>query len=318
MKSNETSVAPRFGIATLMSGRGPKPFLAPENEGGNGGDEAAAAAAAAAQKLADEKAASDAAAAKAVADKAAADKAEAERLEAEKNMTDAEREKQKLLREVMDKKSKLKDAEEAAAAARAEADKFKGLDLDKIKSLLEAEKERETKELEAKGEFDRLKARIAEEREAEKKAWAEEKAALEGRVTTLLGSIDNLTIGSDFGNSAFIRDDLILSPTKTRVLYGSHFEVKDGKRVAYDKPAGSANRTPLVDAAGEPLAFDAALRKIVEADPDKDAILKSKVVPGASSKNNNGTRSSQEIADKKEGGLYGASRILAGLNSEKK
>jgi len=300
-----------MGIATLMSGIGPKPFLAPPDETGHEDPAAKAAAEAAAAKAAEEKAA---------ADKAAAEKAEAERKaqeEAEKNMSEAEKEKQKLLREVMEKKGKLKETEEQLAAARAEADKFKGIDLDKVKALIEAEKQREEKDLEAKGEFDRLKQRIAEEREAERKTWAEEKKALEGQIKRLAGDVDNLTIGNDFATSTFIKDDLVLTPTKARVLYGSYFEVKDGKRIPYDKPAGAANRTPLVDASGEPLSFDAALRKIVDADPDKDTLLKAKVTPGAASKHTPGTKSTQETEAKK-GELYGASRILAGLNSGQK
>lgn len=313
MSAAITATAPRFGIATLMSGFDPKPFLAPPDEQGNPTAEEAAAAEAA--RIASEKEAADKAVAdKAAADKAAAEKAEADRIEAEKNMTDAEKEKNKLLREVMEKKNKLKETEAERDAAKAEAEKFKGLDLDKIKALLEAEKTREEKELEAKGDFDRLKARIAEEREAEKAAWETERQALQTRINELSGNIDTLTIGNDFGTSKFIQDDLVIPATKARILYGSHFELKDGKNIAYDKPKGSSNRTPLVDAAGEPLSFDAALRKIVEADPDRDSLLRSKVTPGANSKSNSNGNSAEKKNDGSE--LKGASRILAALNKE--
>lgn len=308
-----TRTMPAFGIASLMSGFGPKPTLAPPDEQGNATAEETAAAAAAAEKAAAEKIASE----KAASDKAAADKAEADRLEAEKNMSETDREKQKLLREVMEKKGKLKETEDALAAAKAEAEKFKGIDLTKVQELLNAEKTREEKELEAKGDFDRLKARIAEERAAEQKAWTEKEKAYEKQLSALASNIDNLTIGNDFGTSKFIQEDLILSPSKARALYGSHFEVKDGQRIAYDKPAGSANRTPLVDAAGEPVSFDVALRKIVEADPDRDSMLKSKVVPGASSKNNISGKTSDANNKQAERGLYGAARILAALNTDK-
>lgn len=317
MSTAMNAVLPRMGIATLMSGFGPKAVLAPPDEQGHEDPAAKAAAeAAAAEKAAADKAAAAAdAAAKLAAEKAEADRKAQE--EAEKNMSEAEKEKQKLLREVMDKKGKLKETEELLAAARAEADKFKGLDLERVKGLLEAEKVREEKDLEAKGEFDRLKARIAEEREAERKAWDDERKTLQAANQKLAGDVDNLTIGNDFATSTFIKDDLVLTPTKARALYGSYFEVKDGKRVPYDKPAGSANRTPLVDAAGEPLAFDVALRKIIDADPDKDTLLKAKVTPGAASKHTPGSKSQAEN-DAKAGNLYGASRILAGLNAPQK
>lgn len=96
-------------------------------------------------------------------------------------------------------------------------------------------------------------------------------------------SISELTVGSAFAQSQFIRDELALTPSKTRVVYGNHFEFVDGKVVAFDKPAGAANRTPLVDAQGEPLAFEAALKKIVDADPDRDQLLRSKMKQGAAS-----------------------------------
>lgn len=303
------------GIATLMSGFGPKPTLAPPNEDGSATAEeiAAAAASAAAQKAAEEKAAAD----KAAADKVAADKAEAERKEAEAKMTDDEREKQKLLREVMEKKGKLKDTEDALGKATAELEKYKGLDLDKVRALLEAETKREEEDLERKGEYDRLKARIAAEREEERKTHAADKAALEKRIKELSGTIDNLTVGQSFNVSSFISEDLVLTPTKARALYGSHFEMVDGKTVAYDKPAGSANRTMYVGADGEPLPFDAALRKIVDLDPEKDTLLKAKITPGAGSKTLSGSKSQQDNKSK-EGSLYGASRILAGLNAGQK
>lgn len=300
------------GIATIMSGRGPKPFLAPETGAGGGATEPSEADKAAAEQAAADKAAAD----KVAADKAAADKAEADRKaqeEAEKNMSESEKEKSKLLREVMEKKGKLKETEEALLTANTELAKFKGIDLDKVKALLEAEKTREEKDLEAKGEYDRLKQRIAEEREAERKAWDEERNTLQGTIKTLSGDIDNLTVGQNFATSKFISEDLVLTPTKARVLYGAHFEMKDGKTVAYDKPAGVSGRTPLVDAGGDPLSFDAALRKIVEADPDKDSLMKTKMTPGAGSRHtNSGTQSQQEIA-KRGDQLFGASRIAAGL-----
>ncbi|UUZ75518.1 hypothetical protein LP414_27770 [Polaromonas sp. P1(28)-13] len=53
--------------------------------------------------------------------------------------------------------------------------------------------------------------------------------------------------------------------------------------VGYDKPRGAANRTALIDQHGSNVDFDVSLRKIVEADPDKDHMLKSKVKAGAGS-----------------------------------
>lgn len=291
------------GIARLMSGFGPQIMLSPETGAGTPDAAAEAAAAAAAQAAA-------AAEAQAAAEAEAA--AAAEAAEAAKNLTDAE--KASLLREVMDKKAKLKSEKEAREAAEAALKQFEGIDLDKVKSLLEAEQARERTALEEKGEFERLKAMIAEERDAEKAAWDAERAELNGKISVLAGTVDNLTVGQNFTSSTYISENLVLTPTKARQLYGSHFEMQDGKTVAYDKPAGQAGRTLIVGADGNPLSFDLAMKKIVEMDPEKDTLLKSKVLPGAHSK----TQQVKQVQSEVEEGLTGAARIAAALARRKK
>jgi hypothetical protein len=100
----------------------------------------------------------------------------------------------------------------------------------------------------------------------------------------LKGQISNLTVGSAFAQSTYIKDDLVIPPSKVKSLYGSHFEFQDGRAVAYDKPAGVAERTMLVDAKGDPLDFESAIKKIIDADPDRDQLLKSKIKPGSGSR----------------------------------
>lgn len=295
------------GIARIMSGFGPQIMLAPETGAGAGAEAAEAAAQAAA-----EAAATAAATATAEREAAAAAEAEAEAVEAAKNLTDAE--KASLLREVMDKKQKLKIEKDAREAVEAELRKFDGIDLEKVKTLLEAEQNRERTALEEKGEFERLKAMIAEERTAEKVAWQTERDALTSQITSLNGTVDNLTVGQNFASSTYISENLVLTPTKARQLYGSHFEMLDGKTVAYNKPAGQAGRTLLVGADAEPLAFDVAMKKIIDLDPEKDTLIKSKVVPGAHSK----TQQIKASAPGNDEGLTGASRIAAALARRKK
>lgn len=294
------------GIARLMSGIGPKIMLEAPNDGG--GDDAAtkAAAEAAAAKAARE------AAEKAAADKVAAE--EAARLEAEKNMSEAEKEKQKLLREVMDKKAKLKDAETRTKDLEDQLKRFDGIDLDKVKTLLEAETNRERDEAEKKGEFDRVKKMMVEAHEADKKKLSEESDTLKTKLAAQTEMIDQLTIGADFAGSKFISEDLVLTPTKARALYGSHFEVKDGRTIAYDKPKGAAGRTEIVDGTGQPMSFDDAFRKIIDLDPDKETLLKSKMKPGATSKSDQ-IRTPQQSQQPKQKELYGAARIRASFGA---
>jgi hypothetical protein len=238
--------------------------------------EGTAAAAADAATTVDEKAVADAEAAATAAASAAAN-SDDPKLKA------AAAEKADLLREVMDKKEKLKLASKEAADAKKALEAYEGVDPAKVKDLLRKEIEAERVAAEAKGDFDRVKTMMVEEHQKElSKIQAELEAERTNRRSDM-GLIDELTIGNSFGNSDFIREDLTISPSKARRLYGDHFERQGGVVVAYDKPAGEANRTLLVNSKGEALSFDEALNRIVEADPDKKGILKSKAKAGAAS-----------------------------------
>jgi hypothetical protein len=96
----------------------------------------------------------------------------------------------------------------------------------------------------------------------------------EKQVGTLQEQIADLTVGSAFSSSPFIKDELALPAGKARMLFAPHFEYQDGKVVAFDKPAGAKDRTMLVDARGNPKPFEEALKQLVEADPEKDHLLR--------------------------------------------
>lgn len=189
----------------------------------------------------------------------------------------------KLLKEVMQKKETLRRLEESEKAAREELKKFEGIDPVAIRNLLEQQRQAEEKQLEAKGEYERLKARMAEEHAKQTQTMQERLAALESQLASKDALVSELSVGTQFSQSQFIQNELTLTPAKARVVYGDHFDVVDGAVVAFDKPRGASNRTALVDQYGNNVKFDEALRKIVEADPDKDHLLKSKAKPGAQS-----------------------------------
>lgn len=275
-------------------------FEAPNDQGADA--EAARAAAAAAEAEAEASAAAEAEAA-AAADAAAANDADPEELKAEKAA---------LLKDVMKKKAALKEKDDALAAAQAELAKYKGIDPTKYAALVKAEKDAEEAQALASGDFDRVKQMMAEQHKAEIAAKDEEIAQLRATSAGAAKTIDALTIGNDFASSKFIADNLTLSPAKARVLYGSHFETKDGKTIAYDKPAGEANRTLLVNSSGDPLSFDQAFEKIIAADPDKDSVLKAKVVPGGGSKSKpDAGKAKEQQKQGTEDGLYGRTRLAA-------
>lgn len=222
--------------------------------------------------------------------------------------TDAEA---KLIKEVMDKKGKIKEQGEKIASLEARLKKFEGIDVDAVNALLKEKQDAETAQLEAKGEWGRLKEQMVSQHAQEVGTIKEQLSNTQAEVQRLQGVIAELTVGNAFSSSQFIKDDLTMPVGKTRVLYGNHFEFKDGQVVAFDKPAGAAERTMLVDAKGEPLSFEAALKKIVDADPDRDQILRSKMRQGAGSKTA-GKEPPRDIEPPR-----GAARIAAALSSKK-
>jgi hypothetical protein len=202
----------------------------------------------------------------------------------------------KLMKEVMKKKEALQAAENEKKALAERLAQFEGVDPDEYKKLVGEKKAQELQELERRGEFERIREQMAKQHEEEVKALREQLNSVSGETDSKLKEyetrITELTIGRAFGDSTFIKDELVgaLTPAKVRALFGAQFEVKDGQVVAYDKPAGAKDRTILVDASGAPLSFDAAIRKIIDTDPDRDSMLKSKLKPGAGSNNDSDGR----------------------------
>lgn len=192
--------------------------------------------------------------------------------------------KKALLADVMSKKAKLKETNEALAAAQEKLKSYEGVDPKKYAELVKKEQDAEVAAATAAGDFERVKTMMAEQHRQELADKDAQIEALRQASGSAAKTIDALTIGADFSGSKYIAENLTLSPTKARVIYGGHFETKDGKTVGYDKPAGETNRTLLVDSSGEPLSFDKAFEKIVQSDPDKNSVLKANVKPGSGGK----------------------------------
>lgn len=181
-----------------------------------------------------------------------------------------------LLKESMKRKQRIKELE-------AELKNFADVDPAAYREMLENKKKAEQKRLTDAGEFDKVKAQIID---AHEKAIGEKDRRiqeLEAALDSHKSQIDQLTVGASFDQSKFITEKTVLTPRKARQLYGAHFDIEDGAVVPYDKPRGETGRTPLVDGAGLPLAFEAAMQKIIEIDPDKDALLRATLKPGADS-----------------------------------
>lgn len=218
----------------------------------------------------------------------------------------------RLLKENMKKKEALDRANAELKKAQEALKKFDGIDAEAVRKLLNDQRTAEEKALEAKGDWDRLKTRMAEEHGKEVQTLQQQIQDLTEKLTSTQGTIKDLSIGTQFSQSKFIAEELTLTPAKARVIYGDYFDVEEGKVVGYDKPRGSTNRTAIVDQYGNSVDFEAALRKIVEADPEKDHLLKSKMKTGAGSDSKKPTGSPKADAP-----VDGISKIASGLKGLK-
>lgn len=192
-------------------------------------------------------------------------------------MTDKEAE---LLKEVMKRKEKERKLQEELDGLRKQVG---DLNLDEVRELLEQKKKDELKKMEERGEFDRIKQQMVEEHNRQQEQLKQQIQELQDKLNEREVKVNELSIGSNFSQSKYISEELTLTPSKARALYGAHFELEDGQVVAYDKPRGAANRTVLVDGVGNPLSFDKAMQKIIEADPDRDTLIRSKMRQGSGS-----------------------------------
>lgn len=156
-----------------------------------------------------------------------------------------------LLKENMKRKEKERTLADQLA-------QYGDIDPARARQLLEAEqaaenarREAEQAELERRGEFDAVKKQMIEAHQAELAQRDERYTALESENASLKSQLVEMTVGASFSNSLFLRDKVLMTPAKARVIYGSHFEVgEDGSVVGYDKPAGHKERAVLVDGEG--------------------------------------------------------------------
>lgn len=329
--STSTNTPKHAGHISMMGNRhfgfgGPRFHLSKDDN--NGGGETAeqkaareAAEKAEADRIAAEKAEADRLAAeKAEADRIATEKAEKDKLEADRKagkLTDKEFE---LLQDVMKQKEAARKAQQELDDTKKRLASFDGVDPAKIKDLIaaqeKAEKDKrdaEKKAAEKAGDYKRLTDMMAEEHAKEVKAIEERyKAQIEELSTKNNESgkvITTLTVGTKFSNSKFIADELVLTPSIARQVYGPYCEIEGTDVVVYDKPAGEAARTKLVNGSGQPLPFDEAIKKLVETSPDRDRLLKSKLGTGAGSQ----TTDTRSKSTTEPGELRGKDRIAASL-----
>ena len=222
----------------------------------------------------------------------------------------------KLLKEVMKNKDRAKDSEaklaESTKQMAALTEALGGKSLEDIAALIKGQKDKATSDLEKKGEYDRIVLAMAEEN---KTLLGGKDLTITEQLEKIAGlskTINKLTVGRAFGDSAFIKDEMTLPLSVARNEFISYFDSVEGETVGFDKPRGSSDRTPLVDSQGAGLSFDDAMKKLVKAHPDSASLIKSKMKPGAGS---GSTEKPGQKASKPK--VSGMSRIAQGLNSKK-
>lgn len=242
-------------------------------------------------------------------------------------------EKADLLAESMKRKSKIKDLESNTSSMAEKLSQYEGVDVELYTTLMteratqeEATKAAKEAALISDGKFEELLKSKSTEHEgiisqmnakhsSELEATGKTVAEIQKQNESLQGQILELTVGSAFGNSKMIREDLIsaMTPSRVRQLYGNHFETNEkGEVIGYDKPRGIDGRAPIVDSQGKSVSFDEALKAILTSQDDIDSMLKSKV-------NGSGSNTNQDNG-KGEGGQAigtGINRISHALNSNK-
>ena len=189
-----------------------------------------------------------------------------------------------LLKESMKRKGNEQTLKEKLA-------QFGDVDPERVKALIQAEAESEKQrkaseeaELLRRGEFDAVKKQMVEAHDAEVADLRAQLELAQNEANSLKRGLIEKTVGTSFGESNFLREKVLMTPAKARVIYGSHFEVnEDGQVVGYDKPAGAKDRTILVDGSGNPLSFELAIERVLRADPEADALLRSEAKPGVGS-----------------------------------
>lgn len=214
-----------------------------------------------------------------------------------------------LLKDMMKWKDQAKTFEQQVAEVRGV---LGDIPLEDVKKLLDNAKEQERLNLEKRGEYDRIVAQMKTENQKLLSAKDTENATLRDQLAAAQKQIEDLTIGQSFRSSEFILEKSTLPPSIAQKEFGQYFEFEEGKLVPYDKPRGAKERTPIVDANGQPKSFNQAIEELYNQHPDAKSLIKASMKPGAGSRNQPDVRGKDTS---KTSDLRGVSKIEAGLKS---
>jgi hypothetical protein len=145
-------------------------------------------------------------------------------------------------------------------------------------------------ELIAAGKVDEIRAAA---RKAADEQVADATRALQTQVNEFKTTAEKATnelyaerIGGAFDRSKYIADKVAVPTDMVKAMFGSHFKSEDGKTVAYD---AMGNKIYSRARPGELATFEESIEELVSAYPNRDAILKGKVLEGGGAKNPDGS-----------------------------
>ncbi|MFA7308198.1 MAG: DUF6651 domain-containing protein [Hyphomicrobium sp.] len=185
---------------------------------------------------------------------------------------------------------------ERAEAAERTLKTFEGLDAAKARDALEKLSTIDQKKLIDAGEVEKVKAEI-------QKALEVKIADAEKRATDLEGQLYSEKIGGAFKSSEFIKNKIAIPSEFVESRFGNNFKIEDGKVVAFDQ---NGNKIYSAAKPGELADFDEALSILVNANPQRDNILKGTGSNGTGAKTSNGGGGNKNLS-----GLSPVERINA-------
>lgn len=213
----------------------------------------------------------------------------------------------RLLKDVMKHKERAKTLEgQLSSFQRVMGD----LTADDVAALIAQKREAERQELEKRGEYDRILEQVKTEHQGQVTTLQGQIEALQAQLNDRDSAVMEMTIGRSFSESAFIRDKSLIPASIARKEFGTHVELVDGQVVVYDKPKGSAERTPLVDGNGQYKTFEEGIEHLYAKHVDSARLIRAQTKPGAGSKNED--LGGKQPTDQKPIGT-GMHRIAAGL-----
>lgn len=176
--------------------------------------------------------------------------------------------------------SEAKGHREAKETAEAALKAFEGItDPAAAKKALETIANLDSKKLIDAGEVEKVKQAAIAAVEEQYKPHVERAAKLEAELRAE-------RIGGSFARSKFVADKLAIPVDMVEARFGTAFKMEDGKVRAYD---GSGNLIYSKSNPGEPASFDEALEFLVNAYPQRDAILKGNPNGGSGARNGTGS-----------------------------